>query len=380
MTVASPAPQPLRLGFVGDVALNDSLLDALPGDDPTVIFAGVRDLLDGCDLVVGNLECACRAPEEPPAARDGILTAPESAIGCFDGTPLRVLSLANNHIMDAGIEGLERTRRALGRLGIASFGAGSDEEDASQPLIHECRGWRIGFLGASGFSYANARAGRAGAAPLKRRRMLRAVRALLPRCDLIVAVVHADIEFVDFPAPWRVDLSRALIDAGAHLVIHHHPHVLQGAERYRDGYIAYSTGNWVFRPVEYQNQTPQSRYSALLEVSVSPSGDGGPPVLEPVCHPVKLNEEGLPAALPDGPEAKGVLARHSGLTEEYRDPGRVSNAWRRTSREEARRTFFELYYTAAKEGPGDMLRWTCHILKQQQTWQWLRGLLFLGKY
>jgi poly-gamma-glutamate capsule biosynthesis protein CapA/YwtB (metallophosphatase superfamily) len=377
---AQTGNQPITLGFVGDIALNDAVLEGLPSDDLRSVFSGVDEILGRCDLVVGNLECAIRPDMLPRHDTEGVLTAPPEICGCFDDTPIQVLSLANNHIQDAGPEGIDFTRRTLEGHGISHFGAGLDESQASRHVVSECKGWKIGFLGASGFSYANARGARPGAAPLQNRRLLQSVRELKSTCDLVVVVVHADLEFVDYPAPWRVRLSRRLIDAGAGLVIHHHPHVLQGGESYRNGFVAYSLGNWVFKTGDYQAVSEETNYSALLEVTVSRDQGDGALGLVTKFHPVKISDNGLPQALKAGPEAQRISQRITTLSERYRDRRRISRAWHQTCKTEAKRTFFEIYYMAAREGifiAGKRLQ---HVLGQQLTWKWIRGLLLYGKF
>ena len=374
------ANRSITLGFVGDIALDDAVLEGMPSGELRALFSGVEGILNRCDLVVGNLECAFRPDNDDRRDPEGVLTVPSSVCGCFDATPLRVLSLANNHILDAGPSGIDLTRQVLEGHGISCFGAGRDETQASRPIVSECNGWKIGFLGVSGFSYANSRGRRPGAAPLHRRRLLQAVRALKPDCDLVVAVVHADMEFVDYPAPWRVTLSRQLVDAGAGLVIHHHPHVLQGTETWGEGFVAYSLGNWVFKIGSYQSASGQTGCSALLEVTVSRDQVNATPRLVPRFHPVRIGDDGRPVALEDGPEAAEVLQRIETLSDRYKDTGNIALAWHRTCKTEARRTFFEIYYMAAKEGVFEALKRIGHVLGQQLTWQWIRGLLLFGRF
>ena len=175
-------------------------------------------------------------------------------------------------------------------------------------------------------------------------------------------------------------LSRRLIDAGAGLVIHHHPHVLQGAESYRNGFVAYSLGNWVFKTGDYQAVSEQTNYSALLAVTVSRDQLDGSLGLVTKFHPVKISNNGLPQALGAGLEAQSVTQRIATLSERSRNKRNISRAWHQTCKAEAKRTFFEIYYMAAREGILIASKRLHHVLGQQLTWKWIRGLFLFGKF
>ena len=162
---------------------------------------------------------------------------------------INVVSIANNHIFDYGREGFFDTISYLDSAGIRRVGAGRNYAEAHAPAIVTIRGKKIGILA----YYGGGEAPGAGmASPGVARRDLGQVTADIlklhytTRADYIVVNLHWGTENARTPDESQRTFAHALIDAGADAVIGHHPHVLQGIERYGNGVIVYSLGNFVF--------------------------------------------------------------------------------------------------------------------------------------
>lgn len=246
---AKTAPPSWRLCAVGDIMLGgraEGLLRQRGYDHP---FAATAHILSACDVALGNLEGPITergrpAPDKRFVFRMHPDVAPVLARAGFD-----VLTLANNHILDYGVEGLVDTLESLARHGLRAHGAGMNLAEARRPALFEVSGLKIGFL-----AYSNtfpdafwARADRPGTAfgdPAHVREDIAALRA--SGVDAVIVSFHWGRELHDEPRDYQIALAHAAIDAGAAAVIGHHPHVLQGVERYRDGLILYSLGNFAF--------------------------------------------------------------------------------------------------------------------------------------
>jgi hypothetical protein len=163
----------------------------------------------------------------------------------FSRLPVAVC-LANNHIMDYGVRGLDETLEELRRLGIRTFGAGTLANNAGNPLILEETG--VALLGYACPSTAAVLAtpDRPGAAPLSLERIVRDIAdARGAGARRVIVSLHWGEEQVFLPKPGDVVMGRRIIDAGADLVIGHHAHLAQPFERYREKFIFYGLGNCI---------------------------------------------------------------------------------------------------------------------------------------
>jgi len=159
-----------------------------------------------------------------------------------------VVTLANNHAFDCLDGGFLNVRNLLDELGLRHFGAGMNLEEAASPAIMEVNGVRLAFLAAvderSG-PYRFASPDRWGVAPFNVDRLTQQIRELRKEVHHVIVSVHWGEERFLIPAPSQIEQAHALIDAGASMILGHHPHVLQGLEFYRGKPIVYSLGNFV---------------------------------------------------------------------------------------------------------------------------------------
>jgi poly-gamma-glutamate synthesis protein (capsule biosynthesis protein) len=177
-----------------------------------------------------------------------------------------IVSLANNHHYDMRTAGVAETPGHVATAGLTAIGEAEHEAPLRIETVH-ARGRKVALIAATTVRNGEQREGE----PLLPHVDPRALRATLEPLvrdarddhDVVIAMLHWGTEYEDAPARWQVDCARALVDAGADLVIGHHPHVLQAIERYRGGLIAYSLGNFLF------DNTPEiPRLSGVLTVSI----------------------------------------------------------------------------------------------------------------
>ncbi|MGH2499578.1 MAG: CapA family protein, partial [Candidatus Limnocylindria bacterium] len=223
------------------------------GGDARPVFADVRALTRGADLAVATLEAPLSGDANRYCDRCLRFVGNERYVAALVDAGFDVLSLAANHIGDAGPQGVLDTMRVLDGAGIRHVGAGATEDAARRPLFTEVRGLRVAFLAYDDVApqeYA-ATTDRPGHAWLAHddptyARVRAEVAAAKQRADLVVVVAHWGVEYEDQPRPWVVAAARAMVEAGAAVVIGDHPHWVQPVERYRGAYVAYSLGNFVF--------------------------------------------------------------------------------------------------------------------------------------
>lgn len=244
----------IRLAAVGDLLLTTRPGSALPGRGMEALSEEIRQLFADCDLVLANLECTL--PGSDPVASEPRVFAGEAQLRGLPAAGITAVTLGNNHAFDGGDDGFSRLTGALDTLGIAWCGAGINRDEAQRPLILNIKGIRIAILpavaGSSGM-YRFATETSSGVAPLDTDALCRRVAALRREVDHVILTPHWGEERFRFPSPTQVEQARAFIEAGASLVLSHHPHVVQGLEFHRQAPIAYSLGNFLANEVYWDN-------------------------------------------------------------------------------------------------------------------------------
>jgi len=160
------------------------------------------------------------------------------------------VSLANNHMLDCGPKGVSETIKVLAENKITFSGAGMTREKALEPAVIYKNGTSFAFLSFCDMPYyVNGKAGSEmlpqPVHPTDEEAYISISRAAASYDNVIVSW-HWGVEYSNKPTKRQKELGRMCVDAGAGLVIGHHPHVVQGVEKYRDSIILYSLGNFVF--------------------------------------------------------------------------------------------------------------------------------------
>jgi poly-gamma-glutamate synthesis protein (capsule biosynthesis protein) len=235
------------LAFLGDVAPARSIERQLARYGSAYPWLAMGPLLRDADLAVANLECVLTA-QGKALDKQYLMRAHPGSGATLAEAGLDLVTLANNHALDYGQVGLAETLDTLAGLGIDAIGAGRSRDEAHQPAIYTLNGVRVAVLG-----YAAARWDGSSDVPATDRiawgrpaQVQADVRAVRDRVDVVVVQLHAGTEYAGEPSPDQVAVARAAVDAGADLVVGHHPHVTQTIERYGQGLIVYSLGDALF--------------------------------------------------------------------------------------------------------------------------------------
>lgn len=352
------------IAIVGDIFPQDPLPKHTAMEE-------VAELLRGADMAFGNLETPVSVRGEPIEKFINMRMHPELLTDVMN-MGFQVVTLANNHMMDFGELGFLDTLNNLQERNLTYVGAGVDLETAWEAKILSKGDFRVAFLGASSTLGPGSAAGenRPGIAPIRiaeafnadpwasmeqpgsapyvftqawQEDLDRAVAAIdnVPDdVDLVIVAMHWGV-----PPPWRsrfqdglsdyqIEVGHALIDAGADVVVGHHPHSLQEIEVYEDCPIFYSLGNFVFHhnkgPVQETAVIRNLPYSLNIEgrdriwsetviviVEIDDEGD-----IAYRMQPVLLDEPGNPALL-KGAEAEALIDRLAAMSPnadiQYRD-------------------------------------------------------------
>jgi poly-gamma-glutamate capsule biosynthesis protein CapA/YwtB (metallophosphatase superfamily) len=233
------------LSFAGDCTFANHFEDFV-GDQLGYPFERFN-LLSQSDISMVNLENPITKRTQRVKKKFNFKMDPKY-LGILQLAGIDIVTVANNHIFDYGPEGLLDTIHLLDSVGIKHVGAGRNAEEARKGVLFDIKGFRIGFLGCFGAGAFAATSSQAGVAPRSEAMVTRDIQSLrqIDKADYVVVSIHWGTEKALHTEEWQVNLAHSVVDAGADLVVGHHPHVLQGIERYKNAFIAYSLGNFLF--------------------------------------------------------------------------------------------------------------------------------------
>lgn len=282
-------PAEVTLVAVGDIMLSRFVATKMERyGDYTYPFLETADFLREADLTFGNLECPI-ADGRQIGSTEMVFRADREVREGLVYAGFDVLSVANNHTMNFGEEAMKDTLHYLKVKKIKPVGGGRSYEEAHQSVIKEVKGLKLAFLaytdtdvvpdsyGATGVPASVGMTGEAGqivaegkpgVAFMEVAAMEADVAAALNEADLVIVSMHSGTEYVSWANQRQIEFAHKAIEAGASLVLGHHPHVIQPVEKYLDGYILYSLGNFVFD----QMWSQPTREGLVAEIVLSAEG------------------------------------------------------------------------------------------------------------
>lgn len=237
----------IMLTAVGDIYLGGQLQQRIISD-PTFPFSGIQSVLSDTDILIGNLEVVLSLKGQRWLEKSYTLRSDPRSVYALKTAGFDGVTLANNHIMDFGPEALYETLQVLDKSGILHTGAGRNLKEARRPATITKNNRNVAILAYNNtFPLEfNAGSNRPGTAPGYPAYIINDIKQAKIRSDWVIVSFHWSEERLEWPKDYQRRLARQCIDAGASVVVGHHPHVLQGIERYQNGLIAYSLGNFSF--------------------------------------------------------------------------------------------------------------------------------------
>jgi poly-gamma-glutamate synthesis protein (capsule biosynthesis protein) len=238
---------------VGDIMLNRGVeykIKKEGGGDFNFPFLKIADHLKKSDILFGNLESVISNKGRKVGSINSFRADPKATEGLtFAG--FDIVSVCNNHTLDYTSEAMEDSFKRLEEAGIKYAGGGFNEEEAFSPKIVEAKNTKIGFLAYCNLGSKLWRAGEkssgiAFVSDADLEKIKEDIAEAKKQVDVLAVSFHWGDEYVSSPNSSQEKWGKAIIDAGADLVIGHHPHVVQPVEKYNQGWIAYSLGNFVF--------------------------------------------------------------------------------------------------------------------------------------
>lgn len=235
---------------VGDIMLGRSIKNRSAKNNYSDILDSVSNIWKDSDYVSGNLECTLLDNPDKFEKNDKEIhiNAETKSVNVLKDNGFTLVNLANNHLADFCADGVMSTVNTLKKVGLKYVGAGQNITEANQYDLQEVNGVKIATVSVSDIVPKNFSASdsKAGIATTKTARYYNAVREASQNADLVIVNIHWGVEYALNQSERQEELARNLINFGADIVIGSHPHVLQPVEKYKDGIIFYSMGNFVF--------------------------------------------------------------------------------------------------------------------------------------
>ena len=258
---------PISIAFVGDVMLDRgirSIVNIHGGGDYQYI-GRYFNFLNDFDIVFGNLEGPLSDKGEDLGGMYSFRANPH-ALDLLSNLNFSVLSVANNHAGDWGVEAFVDTVLRLRSSGKKVVGGGMNRREAESVVVYEVKDKKIGFLGFSdvGPSWLEARESKPGILLANSKERDGIIKRASEEVDLLIVSFHFGEEYQKQPSERQRYLATKAIDSGARLVVGHHPHIIQPVEKYKRGLIAYSLGNFIFD----QNFSSETMEGLLLKVTI----------------------------------------------------------------------------------------------------------------
>ena len=251
----------MKLFFCGDLA------QTVDTQKTHLLSKEVREIINNHDFSCVNFEAAMSPKKVKKVSKIGPrIIENERMSELVKNCGFDLLCLANNHIMDCGINGLKMIKRSFD--GIAMIGAGETADEAYKPYIFcNTDHTRVGFINVAENGFGSSLYNNEGGyAWFGHGRVEKVIEELRNSCDVVIAVIHAGAELWDIPLPEIRRLYRFFIDMGVDAVIGHHPHTPQGWEQYHSGWIFYSLGNFAFYEGENANNPTRTiNVSMIIE-------------------------------------------------------------------------------------------------------------------
>jgi len=270
-TTENTIPKRVVISMAGDVLLASGVGYAIARYGPDYPWRDTAEVLRNSDIVIANLECSVSKRGNPEPNKEFTFRAAPEALGGAVNAGVDIFTLANNHVLDFGQNAFADTLSYLRENNIKYTGAGMTEEEAWRPAMAESNGVKVAVLAFSrvipGGHWVAGKEWPGVAGGFDQKIIAQRIKAVDSTAGETIVSVHWGNELDDFPDRKEIDLAHMMVEAGADIVIGHHPHVLQGIEIYRGKIIAYSLGNFIFTPA-----SPKAREGAILQVVTNGEG------------------------------------------------------------------------------------------------------------
>lgn len=230
----------------GDFAPTLRVNEVISKGDYHLLYNDILPIIKEADIAITNLESPLIEEGKPIAKTGPNLKAPFKSIDAIKYAGFDMVTLANNHMMDYGEEGLFSTLQACENVGIRHIGAGSNLEEAKKIEYFKVKGKCIAFINCCENEWSTTQGDYPGCNPLDEVALFYQIQEAKSNSDHVVIIIHGGHETYDYPSIRMKRLYRWFVDLGVDAVVGHHTHCFSGYEIYKGKPIVYSLGNFIF--------------------------------------------------------------------------------------------------------------------------------------
>ena len=260
----------MRIIIGGDLVSTQTNLNLFcEGDLDALVGIGIKKVLQAADCRIFNLETPLTDVLHPIPKCGPNLVAPLSAVNGIKAMNPTLISLANNHILDQGLEGLESTINVLDENDIEHVGVGDNLEKSSEPYIRRFGDVKIGVYACAEHEFSIAARSEPGANPFDPLESPDHISSLKEECDYLIVLYHGGKEYYQYPSPELQTICRKMVSKGADIVVCQHSHCIGCYEEFQDATIVYGQGNFLF---DQQQNHPLSQTGLLVSCEISQGG------------------------------------------------------------------------------------------------------------
>lgn len=245
----------IKIFISGDFAPQLRVNEVIQAKEYNKLYNNILPIVQEADISITNLESPLINKGTPIPKTGPNLKSPPKSIEALKFVGFDMVTLANNHIMDYGAEGLFSTMDICKKNGIEYLGVGVSLEDAQKIKYKVCKGKQIAFINVAENEWSTTQENEAGANPLDSVSLFYQINEAKQNADHTILIIHGGHEGYELPSPRMKKLYRYIIDLGVDAVIGHHTHCYSGHEVYKGKPIVYSLGNFLFDSPHNRNNT-----------------------------------------------------------------------------------------------------------------------------
>lgn len=259
----------MQLLIAGDLVptkSNEALF--IEGDTATLLGSELNTIWNSVDVRLFNLEVPMTYQEDPiPKCGPNLISSPKTIKGIKKLNPT-LITLANNHILDQGIQGLISTQTLLDQNNIPFVGVGNNIKESARPYIFEKDAITIGVYACSENEFSIATDSFPGANPFNPLESLDHINELKSQCDYAIVLYHGGKEHYRYPSPYLQKVCRKMVEKGADVVICQHSHCIGSYEVYEGSTIIYGQGNFIFD----RSESEYWQTSLIIKIDINNDG------------------------------------------------------------------------------------------------------------